>query len=71
MIRKAEKTDIEFLMIITKACAKAMIEKGIYQWNEHYPSKSAFENDLKRKELYILEVDSQVVGCIVISTLIG
>ena len=57
-------------MPITRACAKAMIAKGIYQWNEHYPSISAFNNDLKRKELYTLEVDSHVVGCVVISTLI-
>ena len=70
MIRKAEETDIEFIMLITKACAKAMIANGIYQWNEHYPNRSAFENDLKRKELYTLEINSQVVGCIVISALI-
>ncbi|WP_299121526.1 GNAT family N-acetyltransferase [uncultured Winogradskyella sp.] len=68
MIRKATLSDIEPILIMTKACAKAMRAKGIYQWNEHYPKASAFENDIKRDELYVLELESQIVGCIVIST---
>lgn len=70
MIRKAEKTDIESLINITQACAKSMIDQGIFQWNEHYPNKSAFINDLNRKELYVLEVNCKVIGCVVISTFI-
>ncbi len=69
MIRKAEGTDIETIFSITKACAKAMSAKGIYQWNEHYPNKKAFENDIKRNELYVLEYAGEVKGGIVISTL--
>ncbi|WP_339753107.1 GNAT family N-acetyltransferase [uncultured Winogradskyella sp.] len=69
MIRIATKTDIEPIMIVTKVCAKAMIANGIYQWNEHYPNKTAFENDIKRNELYVLEIEGEVKGSIVISTL--
>lgn len=68
MIRKGNLKDIDAIMLLTKACAKAMIAKGIYQWNEHYPNPSAFEKDLKRNELYVLEIDGQVKGTIVIST---
>ena len=68
MIRKATILDIEPIMVITKACAKSMIAKGIYQWNEHYPNKTAFANDVKRNELYVLEIDNDIVGCIVVST---
>ncbi|MFK7832270.1 MAG: GNAT family N-acetyltransferase [Winogradskyella sp.] len=68
MIRKAEDIDIEAIMNLTKACAKTMIAKGIYQWNEHYPNPSAFKNDIKRHELYVLEIDAQIAGTIVIST---
>ncbi|WP_299363069.1 GNAT family N-acetyltransferase [Winogradskyella sp.] len=68
MIRKGNSEDIESIMSLTKACAKAMIAKGIYQWNEHYPNASAFQNDVSRNELYILEVDGQLKGTIVIST---
>ena len=68
-IRKAEEKDIEIIISVTKACAKAMIAKGIYQWNEHYPNTSAFQNDIKRGELYVLEIDHCIQGSIVISTL--
>ncbi|WP_400075585.1 GNAT family N-acetyltransferase [Winogradskyella sp. R77965] len=68
MIRKATLIDIEPILIMTKACANIMITNGIYQWNEHYPKASAFENDIKRDELYVLELESQIAGCIVIST---
>ncbi len=68
MIRKAVATDIEAIIALTKACAKAMVAKGVYQWNEHYPNKDAFINDINRNELYVLEIDAQVGGCIVIST---
>ena len=67
MIRKAELHDIDPLMTVTKACAKHMIEQGIFQWNEHYPSRSAFENDVRRGELFVFEQNNSVVGSIVLS----
>ena len=51
MIRKGKIEDINPIMNLTKACAKAMIAKGIYQWNAHYPNPSAFKNDIDRNEL--------------------
>lgn len=69
MIRKAEEIDIEAIISVTKACAKAMMAKEIYQWNSHYPSTSAFQNDIQRQELYVLEINHRIQGCIVISTL--
>ena len=46
-----------------------MISKNIFQWNEFYPSKEAFLKDVKRDELYILELENNIIGCVVISTL--
>lgn len=68
MIRKASIPDIKPIIEITKACAKTMADNGIFQWNDYYPNPSAFENDIKRQELYVLEIDFKVQGCIVIST---
>jgi len=68
MIRLAEEKDITFILEITKACATSMIDKGIFQWNAHYPNAEAFKNDIKRNELYVLEKESNIVGCIVVST---
>jgi ribosomal protein S18 acetylase RimI-like enzyme len=68
MIRKGKIEDIKAIMNLTKACAKTMIANGIYQWNEHYPNVSAFVNDIERHELFVLEIDSEINGTIVIST---
>ncbi|MEO0527878.1 MAG: GNAT family N-acetyltransferase [Bacteroidota bacterium] len=69
MIRHAKISEINDILDLTKACAAYMIEKDIYQWNEHYPSKEAFEKDMKRNELYVLVIDGKIEGIIVISTL--
>ncbi|WP_298901261.1 GNAT family N-acetyltransferase [uncultured Psychroserpens sp.] len=69
MIRKATLKDIDAIISITKACAKHMIDQQIFQWNEHYPNPSAFQNDVERDELYVLDVENSIKGCIVISTL--
>jgi ribosomal protein S18 acetylase RimI-like enzyme len=68
MIRKATLNDIDVIIEITKACAKHMINQKIFQWNEHYPNTTAFESDVNRNELYVLETENCIDGCIVIST---
>ncbi|MEM6719859.1 MAG: GNAT family N-acetyltransferase [Bacteroidota bacterium] len=68
-IRKATSEDIDALLTITKACAKFMIEKKIFQWNENYPNRAAFEHDVARGELYVLLEADEIIGCVVISTL--
>ena len=67
MIRIGTNKDVNQILHITNACAKKMIDNGIYQWNDYYPNKLAFEKDIKRNELYVLEIDDQVIGCIVIT----
>ena len=68
MIRLANLKDIDNLIKITKSCALDMIDRNIYQWNEFYPNKQAFLNDVKRNELYVLEIENTLIGCITIST---
>jgi len=70
MIRLAKHEDVNNIIEITKACAKHMINNSIYQWNDHYPTISAFKKDVDRQELFVLENGKSIVGCIVISTLI-
>ena len=69
MIRRAKISEIPDILTITQACAKKMQEKGIFQWNEHYPSKEAFIQDIERNELFVIEEKDTVQGTIVISTL--
>jgi len=67
MIRPATQKDLSFILEITQACAADMVSQGIYQWNEHYPNLEAFKKDLQREELYVLELDSEILGAVVIS----
>ncbi|WP_275126031.1 GNAT family N-acetyltransferase [Zhouia amylolytica] len=69
IISRAQKNEIDALLKLTKACAAFMQKKGIYQWNESYPSRAAFETDIDHDELYTLKVEGQIAGCIVISTI--
>jgi len=69
MIRPAKIEEIPQILRLAKACAQHMIGNGIFQWNEHYPSKEAFLKDVARKELFVLEQDSKIQGCITISSL--
>lgn len=66
-IRQAVKEDLSNIKHLSEACAVAMQERGIYQWNEHYPSLEKFSNDIKRQELYVLTVEDSIKGIIVLS----
>jgi len=67
MIRKSLLQDLNAVKKITEACAKDMIDQGIFQWNEHYPSKDVLKKDIEEGSLYVIELDTVVSGCIMFS----
>jgi ribosomal protein S18 acetylase RimI-like enzyme len=68
MIRQANHSEIDSILAITKACAAKMIAQDIYQWNQWYPHREAFETDVERGELFVVTSQDTIAGCIVIST---
>ena len=70
MIRLANIDEIHEIISVTKACANHMIANNIFQWNEEYPSQKAFENDIERNELYVLIIKNEIVGTLVITSVI-
>jgi len=66
-VEKATEQDISIIKNLTEACARDMISKGIFQWNEHYPSRAVFEKDLERGELFKLVEANQIRGIMVLS----
>lgn len=68
MIVSAKKSEIPEILDLTRACAKAMAAQNIFQWNEHYPSAQAFENDIARNELFVLKINQNIIGTLVCST---
>ena len=67
MIRKATASDLATIKELTEACAKGMQEKGIFQWNEHYPSLERLQEDINKKELYVLEENNVLEGIVVLT----
>ncbi|PKP14291.1 MAG: GNAT family N-acetyltransferase [Bacteroidetes bacterium HGW-Bacteroidetes-3] len=67
VIKKALKTDLNTLYLITKSCAKHLMEQGIFQWNEMYPSKEILLNDIELRQIWKLETKSEIVGLIALT----
>lgn len=67
IIRQASQKDLQGAKALTEACALAMQSKGIFQWNEHYPSLEKIQLDIDRRELYVLEENDKILGIIVLS----
>ena len=53
MIRRGVHEDLMPILEITKNCAVEMNSMGIYQWNENYPNRNAFIDDIKNNELFV------------------
>jgi 2-oxoglutarate ferredoxin oxidoreductase subunit gamma len=47
MIKKASLKDLSEIKILTEACAEALQQQNIFQWNEHYPSLEKFISQVK------------------------
>ena len=67
-IKLAKLCDLDRVKEIAEACAKKMIEDNIFQWNENYPSKEIFREDIKNNSLFVARINSEIVGCIMLSS---
>lgn len=67
MIRHGLLQDLDEIKQLTEACANALQKLRIQQWNENYPSRQRLEEDILRKELYVLQEEEKIVGIIVLT----
>ncbi|WP_315168151.1 GNAT family N-acetyltransferase [Metaclostridioides mangenotii] len=67
MIRKAYLKDLDQIMNIISDTVKEMKTYNNTQWDENYPQAKDFKNDIKNEDLYIDELDGQVVGLICVN----
>tara|TARA_B100000214_G_scaffold8714_1_gene6351 strand:+ start:420 stop:929 length:510 start_codon:yes stop_codon:yes gene_type:complete len=67
-IKLAKLRDLDRVKEIAEACAEKMIEDNIFQWNENYPSKEIFREDIKNNALFVAKINSEIVGCIMLSS---
>lgn len=64
MIRLAQKSDLDRVLQITRLCAREMESRKVFQWNEHYPDRKSFVNDINNSELYVYCIQDMVIGCV-------
>lgn len=67
MIRLATSSDLTEIKGLTEACAVALQEKKIFQWNENYPSREKLSRDIEKQELFVLEMAGELMGIIVLT----
>lgn len=66
-ITKATHKDLDQLFLLTKKCGKHLIEKGVFQWNDYYPSKEILTKDIELQQIWKLEIDKKIIGIIVLT----
>lgn len=64
MIRRAKILEIPEILALTRACAADMMSRGIYQWDEHYPSETIFRKDVELGRLFLRISNKELIGLI-------
>ena len=59
-IELASIDQIDLIMKIINACTRHMIDNGIFQWNEKYPTKQSFIDDINNNDLYVNHLENIV-----------
>ena len=62
IIRKANKTDLDNIMLMYKSCVKGMLAKDISQWDETYPNAEIIGQDLEVMTYYVAEIRGIIIG---------
>ncbi len=63
MIRLAQTMDLPDILLITNQASLRLASQGIPQWQGGYPSRSNFEHDIAKQQLFVAIDDTQhVVG---------
>ncbi len=64
LIRKAVSGDLDGIMDIVWRTIMLLQSEGNMQWNENYPTRSDFAQDISEGTLYVCVVDQAVAGFI-------
>ena len=64
MIRRAKILEIPEIIALARACAADMIARGIYQWDNQYPSEAIFTKDILLERLFVRIKEGSLIGVI-------
>lgn len=61
-IKLATAENLDAIMEMYASCLEGMINLGIDQWDEHYPSRKIIEQDLKEACYYIGILNNEIIS---------
>ncbi|SDE30341.1 GNAT family N-acetyltransferase [Pedobacter soli] len=67
-IRLAEMADIVNIMQLVRKVVPLMQAAGNFQWGNDYPNPEVFTQDIALAQLWVAEIDQQIVGVSAITT---
>ena len=62
IIRKANKTDLDNIMLMYTSCVKGMIANDIDQWDETYPNAGVIMEDLIAQTYFVAIENNVIIG---------
>src|SRR5579863_5233370 len=67
-IRLATIEDLSMVMELVRGVVPLMRASGNLQWDDKYPNTGVFEQDMKKRQLWLVEIDGQIAGVAAINT---
>ncbi|RRA99913.1 GNAT family N-acetyltransferase [Larkinella rosea] len=67
-VRLALSTDISALLQLIRRVVPLMQAVGNFQWDDQYPNAAVFEKDIAQGQLWVADLDGQLVGVAAITT---
>ena len=62
IIRKANKTDLDNIILMYKSCVKGMLANDIDQWDSTYPNAGVIMEDLIAKTYFVAIENNIIIG---------
>ena len=59
--------DLPAVLTIVKEATRHMNEKGIFQWDDLYPSRDVLADDIQKQQMHLIEFERQIAGVVVIN----
>ena len=60
LYRTANIYDLEDIYLLIKNAVKQMESENIYQWDDIYPTKNDFKNDIEKNQAYVGIIDKKI-----------
>ncbi|GEL78599.1 GNAT family N-acetyltransferase [Tenuibacillus multivorans] len=67
MIREGQLKDLDKIESLVKRAKEKMLEEGNDQWDDTYPKREHYEDDLRHGRLFVYEEKGRILGAACIS----